>query len=80
MLFIYLFHYLLIFVSLSYGFNIVFFFVFCIFEKKICLPIFAGLFISIYLNLKLIFEKMCHFFFFLYFISHFGEKFVNDHL
>lgn len=39
-------HYLLIFVSLSYGFNF-FYFVFCILVKKTCLPIFVGLFISI---------------------------------
>lgn len=66
---IYNIHYLLIFVSLSYGFIIVFFFFRILhFRKKICLPIFAGLLYQ-YLNLKL--KKKCvifYFFFILYLI------------
>lgn len=45
------------------------------FRKKICLPIFAGLSVSIS-EFEVKFEVMC--LFFLYFVSHFGEKF--DHL
>lgn len=50
------------------------FFVFCILEKKYVYQYSQDCLYQ-YLNLKLKFEKMCLFYFFLYFVSHFGEKF-----